>query len=145
MTIKITAITASVCAVLLYVLATIFPNDPYFYVISSNPAVIIGRLVLAALLVWLAFRHKFKTAYGHRIAAGTGLAMVFFGIAGIIIPPMTYSLFSLFKPMDYMFFIESGIILNLAALTYQRGTERFPRISRPRNTQLRLFTPQHNA
>ncbi|HVX58877.1 MAG TPA: hypothetical protein VG964_04085 [Candidatus Saccharimonadales bacterium] len=106
---------------------------------------IIGRLVLAALLIWLAFRPRFKMVHGHRISSFIGIFMIIFGVTGIIIPPMTYSLFTYFKPMDYMFFIESGIILNLAALTYQRGTERFPRLSRPRNTQLRLFTPQHNA
>lgn len=145
MTIKITAITASVCAVLLYVFATIFPNDPYFYVISSNVVVVIGRIVLAAVILRLAFKPKFETSYGHRIAAAAGLFMIAFGMAGIAIPPLTYSLFSYLKPMDYMFLIWTGTMLNLMALSYHRGTQRFPRLSRPRHTQLRLFTPQHNA
>lgn len=145
MTIKVTAITVSVCVVLLYILATLFPNDPYFYLISSNSAVSIGRLIVAAGLINLAFKKKFTTGYGHRLAAGLAIAAVGFGMAGIVIPPMTYSLFNYFKPMDYLFLIESGVIYGLAAASYERGTKRFPRLSRPRNTQLRLFTPQHNA
>jgi len=145
MTIKITAIMASVCAVLLYVFAIAFPSDPYFYVISSDLAVVIGRLILAGVLLRLAFKNSFVTSSGHRICAVLSVLLVAFGIAGIIVPPLTYSLFTLFKPMDYLFMIESGIVFGLTSLTYSRGTERFPRLSRPRNTQLRLFTPQHNA
>jgi hypothetical protein len=142
MTIKVTAITVSVFAMVLYILGAAFPNDPYFDLISSNLIVGIGRLLVAGILLRLALKGRFAAQAGPYIARGAGLALIVLGLIGIVVAPVTYALFSLIKPMDYVFLMQTGIIFCLASLTYARGTERFPRISRPRNTQLRLFTPR---
>ncbi|HEU5004886.1 MAG TPA: hypothetical protein VFT49_02240 [Candidatus Saccharimonadales bacterium] len=140
MTIKVTALLTSASVALMYVLSAVIPNDPYFFLISSNIAVAIGRVLLAAILVQLVFRNKFRTIYGHVASCAAGCVLIGFGIAGIVIAPLDYSLFSYIKPLDYIFMIGSGLLLTHAALGYERGTERLPRLSRPRNLQLRLFS-----
>ncbi len=140
MTIKITALLTSVCVALVYVFSAMFPGDPYFFIISSNPAVAMSRLIFASLLINLAFRKRFYSAYGHLICAGAAVFFGVFGIAGIVIAPLDYSLFNLFRPLDYVFMLESSAILGLAAASYERGTKRLPRLSRPRHIQLRPFT-----
>lgn len=144
MTIKITAAATSVCVALLFVFATIYPNDPYFYALASSTlAVTISRLVLSLLLVRLAFKKKFKTVYGPSLLAALSVLLATFGLVGLLVPDITYSLFNWFKPMDFVFSIEAALVLGLAVASVERGKGRLPALHlsrlRPRPLSLASF------
>jgi len=144
MTMKVTAITVSVCAGVVSVLGLLFPNDPYFYAISSNLTVIIGRLVLCILMVMLVYEQKFRTIHGHRITFMAAAGLFIFSLIAGAIPTFDYSLFNYFKPLDYLFFANCAFVFGLAGLTYPQGKRNFnlPRLSRPRSVQLRPSLPR---
>lgn len=139
MTIKITALLTSVSAVALYIISLQVPNDPYFFFISSNTIVGIVRLLLAAGLINIAFQSRFVYKYSHYALAAIGALFVGFGLAGLAIAPLDYALFNYVKPMDFMYFMLIGTFYAYAAASYGRGTERLPRLYRPRHNQLRLL------
>lgn len=140
MTLKVTSLLMSVCAVGLYVFSVQRPDDPLFYIISNNLFTVIGRLLLAALLVHLAFRTFFKYALTHIVLAALAVALVGFSLSGLLVASLDYQLYEVVKPLDFIYMLTIGIFYMLAATSYGRGTERLPRISRPRSPQLRLFS-----
>lgn len=142
MTLKATALLTSACAAGLCLFSLQAPNDPFFFFVSSSFLVVIVRLALAAVLVNLAFQQKFMYLKAHKAATVFGALLIVFGLAGILIEPLDYALFSLIKPMDYIFFIDAGLLFLVPALTYDRGLKTLPRISRPRLTQPRTFVRQ---
>lgn len=140
MTIKITALLLSACAAVLCVFSAIHPNDPFFFVISSNAGVVIARLLIVAALVFMALQKRFVYR-GARYACGIfGALLITFGIAGILIVPLEYAAFNVLKPLDFIFALNMGVMFEVIVLSYERGTRRLPRLSRPRNPQLRLLT-----
>lgn len=140
MTIKITALLTSVSAVALYIISLQVPNDPYFFFISSNTIVGILRLLLAAGLINIAFQSQFVYKYSHYGLAIVGALLIAFGLAGLAVPALDYALFNYVKPMDFMYSMLIGTSFAYAAASYGRGTERLPRLYRPRHNQLRLLT-----
>lgn len=147
MTMKVTAITVSACVGLLSAFAMLFPNDPYFYVISSNLIVIICRLLLCIAIVVLASKTKFKTKEGPKFAAIAAMLLAAFGVSGLVVPVMDYSLFNILKPLDYIFLLNCAFVFGMASLSLKHGRRRLVsllRVSRPARyaQQFRLSLPR---
>lgn len=140
MTIKITALLTSVSVAVLYLFSLKYPNDPYFYIISSSAVIAAGRLLVAAAMLYLALRKRLYFNFSHTLLYTLGALFVVAGFAGIIIAPFDYALFNYLKPLDFIFMIEAGLYFGLAATSFEHGTKPLPRLSRPRALQLRLFT-----
>lgn len=140
MTIKITALLTSVSVVVLYIISLQAPSDPYFFFISSNTLISIIRLLLAAALINIAFQPRFVYKNSHYALAIVAAALIGFGLAGLAIPSMDYALFNYVKPLDFLYSLLIGTFFAYAAASYGRGTERLPRINRPRHNQLRLLS-----
>ena len=138
MTIKITALLTSVSAVVLYALSLWLPNDPYFYFVSGSMVIGIGRLIVAVILVTLVFRSKFIYKGSHWLAGGVGALLIIFGLAGLVVPWLDYSLYNFIKPLDFIYFLGAGTIFISAAIGYARGTHPLPQLNRPRLHQLGL-------
>ncbi len=139
MTIRVIALVTSACAACLYLFSVQEPNDPYFYLVSSNSAVVVIRLVLSAILVSLVFKSKFTYRLTHRLYGGLALALLVFGVSGIVIAPLDYALFNIIKPLDFIFFIGIGLVFSWATFGHERGDNSLPRLARPRPAKPKLF------
>lgn len=139
---SIASVTAFLVA-MICVLLVIEPSDPLFYsFVSGNLWAAVGKSLLMLGVVILAFKNKFNYAAAHTICAWLGIALISFGIIGLMVPQVDYALFTYVKVLDFLLAIEVGIILSLASLSYERGSQKLPRISRPR--QLTLGLPYNN-
>lgn len=138
MTIKATALLTSACVAVLSLLSALYPNDPFFFVISSSSGVVIARLFLVVLLLNLAFQKRFKYRASAYVYGLVAVALTALGLAGIASPRLDY-IFSAVKPLDFILFLEMGVLFGLAAVSHEKGTRRLRRISRPRGaTALRV-------
>lgn len=125
-------------------LLVVEPTDPLFYAfVSGSLWSAIGKFLIMAGVVSLAFRKKFKYLASPAICAAVGASLICFGVIGLMVPQMDYVLFNYVKFLDFLLAMEIGVILSLASLSYERGTQKLPRISRPR--QLSLGLPYHHV
>jgi len=138
MTTKITAFVVSVVAAALFITGWLWPNDPYFFIISSNSAVAIVRLMLAGLLVWAVFGSNPRHAFAQYFYFGLASVLVVFGIAGMGVPNMDYALFNFVKPLDYVLIVGIGIFFGCASLSCGHGAKELLQFSFRHPPSLRL-------
>ncbi|MEX1995636.1 MAG: hypothetical protein WD887_02570 [Candidatus Saccharimonadales bacterium] len=139
---SIASVTALLVA-MICVLLVIEPSDPLFYsFVSGNLWTAVGKFLLMLGVVILAFKNKFNYSAAPAICAWVGASLIGLGLLGLMVPSVDYALFTYIKVLDFLLAMEVGVILSLAALSYERGHQKLPRISRPR--QLTLGLPYHN-
>jgi len=140
MTTKIIALLTGVSAAVLCIVSVHLPNDPYFYFVSGGIVVGICRLLLAIALVNLVFQSKFVYKDSQWLAGIVGGMLIVFGMIGLVVPSLDYSLYNFIKPLDFLYFAGIGTMFTSAALSYDCGTRPLPRLSHWRASQLRLLS-----
>jgi hypothetical protein len=104
---------------IVYLQSQLQSNDALFLFISSNLLVNIGLVGLASAAVWLSFQTEFKTARTYIGAAAAAVALSFIGIIGILSASLDKYMFDVIKPLDYVLFLEAGIIFSICSLSYK--------------------------
>ena len=127
MTTKITAAAIFACVACLYVFSNLVPNDPYFYLVSSNSVIATLRLVLGIAIVSLALKQKFNYRCSTKVCRLSGLALIAFGLAGLIILPLSFALSSFVMPFDFIFALGSGLFLSYMGLALKPGKSPLPK------------------
>lgn len=127
MTTKITALTMSVCAAVLYLFSWTSPNDPLFFFVSNNSFIAIARLLVAGGLIWLSYKKRFHFKGVKLLLGLTAIALIAFGAITISIPTLYNSLYGLVNPLDYLFFITGGFFLAASVLGIKPGKKPLPR------------------
>jgi len=120
---KLIGITSFALAVFLYLLAINSPNDLIFYIVSGNLIFAICRLLLAAGLLVIIFGipkldNRIKTAF-----IFTGLAMIVFGILGLLTNVGVYAFYEYIKPLDFMTFMQIGAAISLVGIEKSNKVE----------------------
>lgn len=91
-------------------------NNILFLFFSSNRAVAVVRLVLGAFIIFLAFKGTIKYRLTYYISAVVAALLILFPLVGMAIPQMTYSIYGVIKPMDYLVSLAFGVILSACVL-----------------------------
>jgi len=126
MTTKMIAGATSVCALCLYVFSTLIPNDPFFYLISSNFGIVILRSATSLLLLSLAFKKGFYYKMARPACLWLAATLSAFGLAGLLILPLDYALVNTVMPLDYIFAAGSGFFLGFLSLSLKPGKAPLP-------------------
>lgn len=140
MTTKLILAATCVFVVCLYVFSLFYPNDPYFYFVSSN--IISGSLRLAVVgwMVYLSFKHRFIYKRSKEISVMAALGLVGFGLVGLLDLNLDYALYSLIQPFDFMFLVGSGLYISYCSLALASGRRRFAWPNLTRDIPLLIFT-----
>ncbi len=135
MIIKTGVLLSGLCAALLYLLWLQNPDDDLFLFVSSNRAIVISRVILAAIFIIISFRQHFTYKETRFIFGITATLLTVFGFIGISIQSVDYGLIGVINPLDYLYFIGTGLMMLLTPLTYKH---RWTLFSRGVGTQTRL-------
>lgn len=139
MVIKFIASVTAVLVAMICVLLLIQPNDPLFYsFVSASLWAAAGKSLLMLAVVILAFKNSFNYAVAPVVCAVVGAALISFGLVGLLLPSVDYALFNYVKVLDFLIAMEVGVVLSIVSLSHERGNQKLPRISRPRQLNLGL-------
>ncbi len=141
MTTKIAAFVVSLVSAGLFITSRLWPNDPYFFIVSSNVVTATARLVLAGLMIKLAFGRRIQRRSTSHLYLGLAAALLGLGVAGLSMQSLDYALFNIIKPLDYIFIVGLGSLLACAGLGYRYEPEikKLNWFSSPHPFQLRLI------
>ncbi len=137
MYIKIVSLIIILIAGELFAYGTQSPSDPIFLFVSNNPFVVLLRLVLAGLLVTIAFRKVFKYKISRSLTLALGALLSLFGLLGMTSQFMNDTFYTYFKLCDFMMLACVGLSTTAATLA----------MSAQRSLQLkktRLYKFQHD-
>jgi hypothetical protein len=119
MTTRFLSLATAIVTLDVYLQSRLSSTDPLFYFTSNNLAVNTAFILLAALMVSVSFRPKFKTWYGYAGCAAAGLFLCTLGTIGILFSDVDNFLSNILLPLNYLIILEAGVVLGLCALTYQ--------------------------
>lgn len=141
MIIKLTALIMSLCVALLFLLGLRNPTDVLFLFVSYNQAMTVIRVLVMALFVLLVIRSRF-TYWETRVFYGVlGITLVGLSMVGILVESIDYRFIATIKPLDYLFFMGSGMMLAFLSLHYEHSRKFFSRPPlRQRQMQLKIST-----
>jgi NhaP-type Na+/H+ or K+/H+ antiporter len=100
-------------------------NNILFLFFSSNKAVALIRLALGAFIIFIAFKGAIKYRLTYYISAAIAALLIVFPLVGMIIPQITYSIYGVVKPMDYLVSLAFGVILSACVLETQQLNQSF--------------------
>jgi hypothetical protein len=116
---KIISIGTLVCMLAVLAMARTEPSDPLFYLISINPGATLFKLSLVGAMLFMAFKDCIRNVFTRRGVAFYGVALIIFGVAGLVTPSLGNALYDYLKPMDLLLVIETGIVFSAAAFDKQ--------------------------
>lgn len=116
-------------------------NDLLFLFISNNKLVSVGRILLAALVLSLAYRQTIKYRVTYRAAVLLCLVLIIFPIMTIIDPNIAYYSYGVFKPLDYIVSLDLGLVLAACLLETNARNQRFA-VNNLSTNKLRLHVPK---
>lgn len=117
MYIKMVSLVLATCVAELFAYGLQAPSDPMFLFISNSPAVVLLRLLLAAVLVFIAFRGRFNHRESRSAAKVIGIALACLGIVGMYSQPIINFFSDYIKVCDFMLMVSFGLALVIASLT----------------------------
>jgi hypothetical protein len=122
MFVKLVALTSLMCALAIFSVDITNASDPLFYIVSGGILQELLRFALVAALMIGAFTALPKTR-GFRIGLAIfGLPLIILGVAGFLTNSFDYSWYGVVEPLDFLLFIEAGIVMNVLALEPQSDT-----------------------
>jgi hypothetical protein len=97
-------------SVVIAALASSQPNNILFLFISPDKFIAATRVVIALGMVFLAFRGYLSSRKLREYALAGGLILTAFGIAALVITPLTNAVYDQVKVLDAMILAEAGIV-----------------------------------
>jgi len=109
----------------------LFSNDPLFLFTSNNLAVNIVLSIMALAVATVSFKKQFKHWQSFAVAVVGAVVLGSAGILGFFFSNIDYAFSSILLPLNYLFLLETGIILAICALSYKHepvpSSYRLPR------------------
>lgn len=118
---KFISLATAIVILDVYLRSQLYSNDPLFLFASNKLAINIGMVLLAGAVVTVSFRNKFKNWLSFAAVAALAVILSVVGMVGIFLSNMVYSFSNILLPLDYMFMLESGIVLGICALSYEHA------------------------
>jgi hypothetical protein len=108
---------AAMTLVILAVIQLIYITDPsnlIFQVVSAGRNVTIAHAAVAVLMILVLIRDYFVNSWARLGSIVLGSALLVWAVMSWFMP----GFYAIIKPFDYLFYIELGVVLNLAGWTY---------------------------
>ena len=121
MTTKFISLATGIVALDVYLQSQLHSGDPLFLVVSSNLAINMIMVVLAALAVSVSFRKHFSNWYSYAATASAAGLLLIIGGAGMFLSNVLYMLPPAILPLNYIMMLQCGIVLAASALSYQHA------------------------
>jgi hypothetical protein len=102
------------------------PSDLLFLFISNNPVMELLRFSLVAFLLLLSFKKKFWHFMSYAVCAGAAIVLSGIGLLGIMDMHFASYVFNVVKPVDFILFLEAGVMMGMCALSYEHADFRMP-------------------
>jgi hypothetical protein len=129
MTRKFLSLATAIGILYVYLQSQLHSDDALFLVTSSNFAVNIALLGLAAAAVGVSFKDKFKMWESYLANMVMGVTLLFVGSIGVIYTSLDNYFSGLLKPLDYFIIIELGIIYGIFSLTYSHPPVKLKKLT----------------
>ena len=121
---KFISLAMAVCSIELLILGLQSPDDPLLLIISSNPVLMVLRLLLVLAAVRLAFKNRFKYKISQSVLAFFGALLMFMGLCGMFSQKVADELSVYIKYMDFWMLFLVGLVFALVSLTIIPGYRR---------------------
>jgi hypothetical protein len=121
MTAKLIAFSMLICSVAISTVNFKAPKDYIFAVVAGGIVAAIIRVILAIALVAITYVKLPKNKEFRNTLSYLGSVLAAFGVIGFATNSFDYSWYNRLEPLDYLFLIESGIVLNLLALQHHKA------------------------
>jgi hypothetical protein len=134
MTTKFISLVSAIVTLDVFLRSQLSSNDPLFLFASSSLPVNLGLVVLAFLGVAVSFMPKFRKWLWYAGCVLLAVVLGALGVIGAFFSGLFYSFPNLLLPLDYLFILETAIVLAISALAYEHEPSpyrgRFPKLPR---------------